>query len=77
MKYTRDIHRTICFKLVFLLLLPVFLACSGSTETYCYQVPEEKLKEGDIVFRCGPGVVSRTVLFLDKGGIYSDRKSVV
>lgn len=71
MKYTRNILRTICFKLVFLLLLPVFVACSGSTETYCYQVLEEKLKEGDIVFRCGPGVVSRTVLFLDKGGIYS------
>lgn len=54
------------------MLLPVIaVACSDSDESYCYQVPEEKLKEGDIVFRCGPGVVSRTVLFLDKGGIYS------
>lgn len=54
------------------MLLPVIaVACFDSDESYCYQVPEEKLKEGDIVFRCGLGVVSRTVLFLDKGGIYS------
>ncbi len=63
--------RFLLYALLFFLLLPA--GCKGKEETGVLPAdfPYELLREGDLVFRRGTGLVSKVVIAADKGGSYS------
>ncbi len=54
------------------ILLSLFItACSGEISTNEIIIPEDEIRQGDIAFRRGDGVVSDIVLYNDVDGKYS------
>lgn len=60
---------TCCKTIVFLILTAV--ACSPSEQHFCIMPADCQLHEGDIVFRRGGSMMSRSVVALDAHGQYS------
>ncbi len=54
------------------ILLSLFItACSGEISTNEIIIPEDEIRQGDIAFRRGDGIVSDVVLYNDVDGKYS------
>ena len=52
-------------------LLPAAVTACQDGGTLAPALPFDRMREGDLVFRCGEGIVSRAVLSVEEDGVYS------
>ena len=52
-------------------LLPAAVTACQDGGTLAPTLPFDRMREGDLVFRCGEGIVSRAVLSVEEDGVYS------